>query len=1396
MSWKEPVSGNTKCFLTAPIDGLCHSHSAVPHKDRVSVGDLRRTRRQSTNQTKICHLRFTDEATPASNTLFFTTGMRYPLLTVFLGFLLFLGASADLPSVTLSLLGVQPGSTTFPKGDVGHIKVNVSGSVDWALCPLFINITISGKQLYSIPYNGEGSVSFPTPLMVSTSETYAQMFAPTPLCFSSTNSYVRFLVRNTAQKQSYSVTTSVNNNDIVDASRNGYFRLNFDETPLSSCNVTATFQNFNYPSRTYISNFIVSYYSYSVYLESQLNSGNYTILVSSSNCNLTYPTPTQFTSLWSLSVSQSSILFAQSPIFLSVSPRPTSSCPTTFFLYDQSDKLMSQKTVSNYSDNNQLTFPEQAVGVYRLEWTCPAECFFSCSVRNHTVVMPITTIDIYRSGKMVYMNEFFVRSNSLIGLNFTACPLSLSVYNTTVEQKKLKDLTVQALNITTQMLDITNSPGSYLVKFAPACGYVAQDYPFDVLAYIPDFSGDTNITYGETLDFRLQSINNNNLQSCPITLNVLFANGSIAYSDQLKIYAYSIPAKSLWLGTYTTQWTSPCSGWWLYNLVDTKFIVSAYVVSFARRQNCTFGQICDFRLTGTIPKWLTTSNVVFRAIDSQGNITAFSTTYNDEALRTLKPIHYGTHRLMATTNMVGWDLSLINETIFEVDMYRPVLQMTHSYVDQYFNVLGQYDQFNDLTTAVAEFTVTDSKGVLVVNWTAAIGARNEWVPIPYLDTFVMEAKCSAYGLDLSNYRITFTSSLIQVTVNLQTYSGVYNRIFYGSSLPYGATIYANTDYKGVSDFPLHCKMGYNITIAGEQGFMANVSDISFNIGLKIPTLSPGIYRLSLQTECPYNTTGDYIISIYSHNLTITPNYVSYYIPTTDLVLSAVDLNATSTTRWSWSTRRFSYPSSDSIQLIVPYANVSCSGTTTFTLTSTTVDGIPTGVATYDVTPVCFTPPSVSLVSFRGSPLQTMFEVRTADISSTRSTRYSLDFMYGPNNDTIFLGSQSYYQWIDTILPPISSTYGQFRVRVHNEAGDYPFIYSIPITLESYTGDPRVDLKALLAQQSSTFNLTAMVHLLQYSRNALSGTDLTTYISKVYNAAAYQSDYETKAYVLAKLSQITPPTPEQRRTISDYLSNVVNYISNSNPDGGVITSLLNLVDQQMVNNRTSSIIAKRYGDLSLEQLYNMVFSIADITFNGGNCQGATRSYLTNSISILSTTTLSDNLTLTSDPYTMSLQSSVHNSTCKKAALIRWSRDPRSGMSQAVYTVYMPDAISGSVQLHIAGVDINDVNARYSCGYRPTGSSQSWNTADCHMTADGIAADISSSTDFTIYKVVITHTSTDTNALNGDSQGKHPLTKGALAGIIIGSIVGFALLVGLIVFAVYKWKGRNYRKLEMS
>lgn len=104
--------------------------------------------------------------------------------------------------------------------------------------------------------------------------------------------------------------------------------------------------------------------------------------------------------------------------------------------------------------------------------------------------------------------------------------------------------------------------------------------------------------------------------------------------------------------------------------------------------------------------------------------------------------------------------------------------------------------------------------------------------------------------------------------------------------------------------------------------------------------------------------------------------------------------------------------------------------------------------------------------------------------------------------------------------------------------------------------------------------------------------------------------------------------------------------------------------------------------------------------------------------------------------MSLQSSVHNSTCKNAAVIRWSRDPRTGMSQTVYTVYTPDAISGTVQLHIAGVDINDVNAKYSCGFRPTGSTQDWNTADCRMTDDGIAADITGSTDFTLYRVTIT------------------------------------------------------------
>ncbi|PRP77568.1 hypothetical protein PROFUN_00429 [Planoprotostelium fungivorum] len=1378
--------------------------------------------------------------------------MRYPTLVALLS-LLFLGASAVLPSVTLSLVGVQSGSVAFPKGDVGRIGLSVSGSVDWSLCPLFVNITISGTQVYSIPYHGEGNVSFSTPVKAAWSDTYARLFTPTPGCFVTPDSSIVFNVRNTDQKKSYFVQTVMEAGSIVDASRNGYFKLETDETP--SCNMVVTFKNLIDPSRTYVSNFLLQSSKYRVYLDSQLNSGNYTVLVSSSNCNLTYPTPTHFTSLWSLSVSRP-LEVARGPIFLVVSPKPTSSCPSTLYLYDQSDKLMSQKTVSNYSDNNQLTFPEQVVGVYRLEWTCPAECFFSCSVKNHTIIMPNTIITIYRPGRYVNANGFSIQSNSFVGLDLTACPLSLSVYNTTVEQKKLKDLTVQVLNITTQMLDITNSPGSYLIKFSHPCNYTANDYAFDVLPYVPTLDGKTSIIYGEALTFSLLNIDSiDSLQNCPITLNFLFPNGSIAYSDLLSTSKYYQPQKALWLGTYSTQWKASCNGWWLYNLGSTTVNINPFVVNVSSHDNCTYGIPCTFNLVGSIPDWIRKDDVTLSAIDPQGNITFFSaidgTTRSLQSLhidwirkddvtlsaidpqgnitffsaidgttRSLQSLHIGTHHLIASTSMMGWDVSLINQITFDVNRFVPQLYLrSPAFVDIPAEIVPLYNNGGDLANTLVNFTLTDSKANVVKSWTVKLSQYNG-VFIPYLDTFVLEAKAFTYGLDMSKCKITFTPSLVRANVIANTFLQNFDH-FYGTSLPSGLTVSTYTN-PNVQMYTSRCQKGFNLTFTGDRGFVTTMSGQNFDsvVG-QVPTLAPDVYRISLHTECLYNTTGEFIISIYSHDLTITPNYVSYYIPTADLILSGADLNTTSTTKWSWSSSpHIQLPSNDSLQLVVPSGSISCYyGYYEFTVNSTTSDGIPTGSTTFRVTPTCFEPGTVNLITLNGSFLQTPFELHGDNFNSLDTVRYSLDFMYGPNNDTIFLGEQG-NPWFITLLPPVSSTYGQFRVRGYTNKGDFPFIYSHLVTLESYTGDPRVDLKALLAQRSS-FNLTAMVHLLEYSRNSLSATELSTWVEKIYSSISYLKGYETEAYVLSRLPQISPPTQSQRKTITDSLKVMV---GSSRTDGGIISSLLKLVDQQMENNRTYG--GKRdSSDLSLDDLYDMVISLADATFDGGNCQGATRSYLTNSISILSTTTLSDNLTLISDPYTMSLQSSVHNSTCKKAALIRWSRDPRSGMSQAVYTVYTPDAISGSVQLHIAGVDINDVNARYSCGYRPTGSSQSWNTADCHMTTDGITADISSSTDFTIYKVVITREfiscsrrgltnisdsstemgitdrstdkSTNTNALNGDgSHSKSPLSKGALAGIIIGSVLGFALLAGLVVFIVYRLRKRGYKKFEMN
>lgn len=90
-----------------------------------------------------------------------------------------------------------------------------------------------------------------------------------------------------------------------------------------------------------------------------------------------------------------------------------------------------------------------------------------------------------------------LQTNSYLPLNFTACPLHLVVYNITVGRDKTEEFDALGMNITAEMLDITDAPGVYLLQMKSSCGYVTTDYSFQVHPYIPAYRGPTHIFYGK-----------------------------------------------------------------------------------------------------------------------------------------------------------------------------------------------------------------------------------------------------------------------------------------------------------------------------------------------------------------------------------------------------------------------------------------------------------------------------------------------------------------------------------------------------------------------------------------------------------------------------------------------------------------------------------------------------------------------------------------------------------------------------------------------------------------------------------------------------------------------------------------------------------------------------------
>lgn len=117
--------------------------------------------------------------------------------------------------------------------------------------------------------------------------------------------------------------------------------------------------------------------------------------------------------------------------------------------------------------------------------------------------------------------------------------------------------------------------------------------------------------------------------SWPISLDILYLNGSIAYHHDSPIQSdYYIPVGALSINRYTMRWNCSVPGYWLYLMKDIKFTVQHYTVQLVSVKSCTMGVYdCRIQLTYNLFGWVNDTNFVLSVVDPQVNLSSRLTSF-------------------------------------------------------------------------------------------------------------------------------------------------------------------------------------------------------------------------------------------------------------------------------------------------------------------------------------------------------------------------------------------------------------------------------------------------------------------------------------------------------------------------------------------------------------------------------------------------------------------------------------------------------------------------------------------------------------------------------------------------------------------------------------------------
>lgn len=223
--------------------------------------------------------------------------------------------------------------------------------------------------------------------------------------------------------------------------------------------------------------------------------------------------------------------------------------------------------------------------------------------------------------------------------------------------------------------------------------------------------------------------------------------------------------------------------------------------------------------------------------------------------RSFVPVHYGeyqplqkradhhmtigTHRLTVSTTDKTWNVSGIEGSTFEAYPYTPTLDAITAYVGEYFTFQPNCG-YHSRPWGAVNYTMKNSDGHVIDSWSYPLCNRTKQLMVPYAGTFFIEPTSYPYGLNLTGFNVSFTSTFYQVRMGVCR-EGRWCSIDESSYQFFARNL---TLWTSINE-SLTCQKGYNVSVVSDLGYTMTLNRSQFTSGIEVypfHDLPPGIYK--------------------------------------------------------------------------------------------------------------------------------------------------------------------------------------------------------------------------------------------------------------------------------------------------------------------------------------------------------------------------------------------------------------------------------------------------------------------------------------------------------------------------------------------------------------------------